>query len=412
MSAGNVPTAKVVAVAKGESVKPDRYDDLAAERRSALWHADSAWWNDEGRAALLEYAAACERLLAEVQAEEPEGGPVADWFAAELKEAAKFRIGDVVRLPCGREVRILERNEACAFVEGQSLGYFATQLTLLRRPVQVGDRLTKPGGCRAVGATDGGFGKELFTASELPKLERCGRWSIHGMWIDVGGICHADGTPIDPPSPEAKPSAKHPLTVAVEAQRAALAAPIPTTPSGRIEWLQLLHDEGHISKAAILEMFDKIAESPALTARQLTNQWAQESLRAHLPPKPPCKRCGSGSTAAWGVTHNDGARFCGLPCHDEYDREVYGIDRRPHPSELPLTAERLARALWDGDEEVRRFLDRVAEVAPAGADVDLEAQEVRGERVADIAWTRDELGAKSRWTDVATAALARLGRTR
>lgn len=63
------------------------------------------------------------------------------------------------------------------------------------RPVRIGDVLTKPPSCVAVDAKDGGFGTRTFTVSKLPRRHG-DDWEVHGLLVGVGGITHADGTPI------------------------------------------------------------------------------------------------------------------------------------------------------------------------------------------------------------------------
>ncbi len=82
-------------------------------------------------------------------------------------------------------------------------------LELLRRPVRVGDVLTKPRECRvlrrrAVMGTGSvtGYGASTFEVSESPTLEGPGRgrWALHGMWLDA--LTHENGAAIEPPQAE------------------------------------------------------------------------------------------------------------------------------------------------------------------------------------------------------------------
>ncbi len=81
----------------------------------------------------------------------------------------------------------------------------------------------------------------------------------------------------------------------------------------------------------------------------------------------------------------------------------------PAPAE-GLDVEQIARALFETDETVRRFVDRVSDAFKPGGEVD-DANAVdlgRVRRAFDLAWERDELGARTRHVERAREIVAHL----
>lgn len=79
---------------------------------------------------------------------------------------------------------------------------------------------------------------------------------------------------------------------------------------------------------------------------------------------PSCGRylCGKPCTPGGGVTHRDGTRYCGIRCHDEYDRIVHGVDRRDITPSTDERANRLA-------DENGRLLDENRELKVENSDL-------------------------------------------
>lgn len=117
--------------------------------------------------------------------------------------------------------------------------------------------LTKPRDCRVVRtAPDGtvtatGYGTSTFDVSELPSVVG-GRWSVHGIFLDMGAVEHADGALVELPSPR-------------------------------------------------------------------SGEWVEER---------PCPACGDKVARSRKVTGMRGHEFCGIVCHDLWDRVFRGVDRR------------------------------------------------------------------------------------
>lgn len=127
-----------------------------------------------------------------------------------------FREGDVVLFRGGEHVvadvvfRIegmtyLVRPATAALPSAGAATFPTADMTLLRRPVRVGDVLRKPANTVASWDTGGGLhrgvgvGEATFTAEVLPSLCR-GRWALANIYLDA--LTHADGTPIEPPKRE------------------------------------------------------------------------------------------------------------------------------------------------------------------------------------------------------------------
>lgn len=310
-----------------------------------------------------------------------------------------LRVGDVVRCkasdgippdPFVARIYAIDENDICPIAvrpDGDPTGhdeFRVDEVKLLRRPVQLGDELSKPRNCEATGAVGGQFGTTTFIASELPYL-KAGRWVIHNMWIDVGGITHADGTPIDPPVSRTAHEKSLELAKAwAEDARRAETLPAPT-------------DDDHVEPGIV------VTPPPTQRSGEGLSQ-LQQAARANED----CQRWYSQQAAA--------AMNARAMQHAAQHIDQRAQMQSSRSAEPPLTAEALARALWEVDPEVKAFVLRVSDLhAPSGARAKPEEQDLRFERALDRAWELDDpkrpgekTGARTRWTRTAEAAVERL----
>ncbi len=160
------------------------------------------------------------------------------------------------------------------------------------RPIRIGDTLAKPRDCRVVRtAADGtvtatGFGTSTFDVTELPSLVG-GRWSVHGIFLDMNAVEHADGTAVE----------------------------LPNAPT--------------------------------------SGTWVEER---------PCPVCGDKVARSRKVAGMRGHEFCGIVCHDLWDRIFRGVDRREIAQAL-TPADKIAALLRELNDEkqgaVLRFVKHV-----------------------------------------------------
>lgn len=344
--------------------------------------------------------------------------------------APRFRVGDVVRTADGLE-GTLRRCDAIGDWLVEDWGWRASaDLTLLRRPVQVGDVL------RDANGVEPDF-HVVRVDRDLALDADCSALSLH-MRSYLDRWTHEDGTPLEPPRPVAEvPSGKD----------------CPECGGGLNQF-----DHVCVCSLAPWSRREPVAEDPSIArkaresavhALSLTKGWEETAFFV-------------GHGIIWGeealtvrdmpVTHAQPAPTLTPATYASVDsiaksvRELQGIPLRadpwmprdtfaivsPHsvvtgklPTRLP-DVDTLARALFDTDPEVIAFVEQVADAHVRKHVTRWNAVTMRADTVQDLrddaperydaalqrAWDRDEHGWATRATARAEAVLAKLGGAR
>lgn len=255
--------------------------------------------------------------------------------------APQFREGDVVR-DGDREERVVEGAGASGYIHvtcGMSSIWRAPdRLTLLRRPVRVGDTLRRK--------------SDVQITSEVRYIREDGHVLGHLLCRPLEIVAaeweHVDGTAIDPPAPEVKPTV----------------TPVDGPPIVRDPELERAMG----------------AASPVVVVRVPAAETLADQVRSLAPP--------------W---------LRGL------DMRRGSVARSLVDTVEAAVEKGLVRALWETDPEVIAFVKQVSEHDHRD---DLEAMEVEAERCATIAWERREpAGSRERAEQRADAVLSVLRRS-
>lgn len=264
----------------------------------------------------------------------------------------KFHVGDVV------EARGVEGESRVVGCDGevtaidQPLGghrnWLSTALTLLRRPVRVGDVLLKPLDCVAVtklddgGAVSTGFGLPVFRATELPTRHGSNGWSINGLWLDR--LSRADGTPIEPPRASASTDAVMVWRDQFGVEHRDVVPTTPVRPTASTATLRGLR-----------ERVRAITEEQVMPYRDL-----KPACRA-------CDWCQAEPAALLVFAMSRGERkFCGTGCHASWCRVFEGQAVPQRASPVAPSIDALTRALFETDPAVLAHVRLNGEVPPMG----------------------------------------------
>ncbi len=303
----------------------------------------------------------------------------------------QFRVGDVVRtlgLPGGGVVTWVGN----ASVALSHVYIPFDEVTLLRRPVRVGDVLTKPRNCVAVTEHDGmttscGFGSSVFKATELPR-RTMSDWSINGILIGVGGITHEDGTLIELPAPQ-RPTGIAARFAHVQEMLSPSDGSLPLISP---EQARTLLDLPDIAPSSLQNGRIVHVSTPAPGGGRFYDQWSPlDRLTSNTLPM----RAGRAEELQAEIAQAT------KRVQENMAKMWWGEDPAEPEASLP-TVERMARALFETDPDAAAFIASRSEseghhtcVAESGVECESCA---RRAKVAQIAWDRNEGG----WAETAT----------